>query len=80
MSERNDIICTGFLYSDPSILKGAGTVLNVWGNYYTFNYSATPEEADERAIANDWKVVGHDLQSAMGRAEEESALVQEAAQ
>ena len=29
--------------------------------HYNYNISATPEEADARAIASDWRVVGQDL-------------------
>ena len=79
MSEKGYPLCTGFLYSDPSLLKGAGTVINVWGNYYDFNYSPTPEEADERAIASDWRIVGKDIQDVLGVVSNEKEMVQEAA-
>lgn len=79
MSEKRYPLCTGFLYSDPSLLKGVGTVFNVWGNYYSFNYSPTTEEADERAIASDWRIVGKDMQDVMGKAENEFESVEEAA-
>ncbi len=57
-------IQTGFLYSDPSLLKGMGSVINIWGNYYTFNYSETPEKADRKAIENDWGMVAQDFVNA----------------
>lgn len=79
MNSKQDSYCTGFLFSDPSFFKGAGTIFNVWGNYYTFNYSHTNEEADERAIASDWRIVGKDLRGAMGKVEDEIESVEKAA-
>ena len=68
MSEKTGSSCTTFLFSDPSFVKGMGTVFNVWGNYYTFNYSSSEEEADARAIASDWTMVGKDIQHALSKA------------
>ena len=79
MNEKQDPYCTGFLFSSPSFLKGSGTVFNIWGNYYTFNYSQTPKEADERAIANDWKIVGKDLLFAMEKSESRNELIEKGA-
>ncbi len=56
---------TDFLYPKNSPLIGAGSIFNIAGNYFDFNYSNTPEEADAKAIANDWGVVGQDLKEAM---------------
>ncbi|MCX6277049.1 MAG: hypothetical protein NT004_03000 [Bacteroidetes bacterium] len=52
---------TGFLFSTPSFFSGAGTVMNLAGNYYDFNASETDFEADEVAIANDFRMVGQDF-------------------
>ena len=38
-----------------------GTVLNIAGNYYGFNYSKTPQEADIKAFNKDWETVSKDL-------------------
>lgn len=56
---------TGFLYATPSFITGAGTVLNLAGNYYEYNISDTELQADFRALANDFGVVGNDLRDAM---------------
>jgi hypothetical protein len=61
MNENMNPNCTDFLYSDPSFLQGMGTILNLGGNYYTFNYSDTPQEADSKALASDWGMIGKDL-------------------
>jgi hypothetical protein len=65
MDEKLEKFRTGFLYSDPSFVKGMGTTFNVWGNYYNYNYSDSGMEADNRALASDWNVVGKDLEKAM---------------
>jgi len=52
---------TGFLFSTPSFLSGAGTVINLAGNYYEFNSSDSGFEADEKAIENDFRMIGQDI-------------------
>jgi hypothetical protein len=56
---------SGFLYADPSFLSGFGRTLDLHGLYDAYNASATPLEADTRALAADWIVVGQDLQDAI---------------
>jgi hypothetical protein len=53
---------SGFLYADPSFLSGFGRTLDLHGLYDAYNISATPLEADARALAADWIVTGQDLQ------------------
>jgi len=52
---------TDFLTPRSSVLTGMGTLLNLAGSYYFYNISATPAEADTRALASDWKIIGQDL-------------------
>lgn len=52
---------TGFLFSTPSFLSGAGTVINLAGNYYEYNVSASDCEADYNAIKNDFDMIGQDM-------------------
>lgn len=52
---------TGFLFSTPSFLSGAGTVINLAGNFYEFNSSDSGFEADEKAIENDFRMIGQDI-------------------
>lgn len=52
---------TDFLYSSPSFLSGAASVLDIGATFTRFNTSATGEEADARAMWSDWAVVGQDL-------------------
>ena len=58
---------TDFLFVMPTLLGGAARVLDLGAVYDSGSYNESPSaaEADARAIANDWRVVGNDLQSAI---------------
>jgi hypothetical protein len=56
---------TGFLYAQPSFASGAARVLDMWGQFDEYNSSESADEADEKAIASDWLVVGQDLVDAI---------------
>lgn len=60
---------TDFLFAKPSFLTGAGRTfdLGAWLEQYSYNYSPTPAEADAWATANDWAVVGQDMQKAIAK-------------
>ncbi|ELR72619.1 hypothetical protein C900_00998 [Fulvivirga imtechensis AK7] len=53
-----------FLFSKMNFLTGAGSVLNIAGNYYSFNSSKNEREADLKAIKSDWCSVGEDISHA----------------
>ena len=44
-----------------SFLTGTATLLNIQGNFFDYNYSETVEDADTKAIENDWGVIGQDI-------------------
>lgn len=47
-------------------VRGIGTVLNVRGNTRReYDLAQSADEADRRAIAGDWAVVGEDLRDAV---------------
>jgi hypothetical protein len=52
---------TDFLYSRPNVITSVGSVLSIAGNYYSFNFSQSPEEANNKAINEDWGVISQDL-------------------
>ena len=56
------------LLPQASFFKGLGSVLNVSGNYYKFDYSKNGAEADKKAIESDWNIVGQDIKLAMKKA------------
>ena len=49
---------TDFLLPKSSVITGMGSIMNIVGNYFEFNYSDNP---DKKAIENDWGVVGNDI-------------------
>jgi hypothetical protein len=63
-----------FLTADPTLLTGAGTILNLSGCYYRFNSSRTSAEADAKALFMDWAITGQDLRDAMAAFETETQL------
>ena len=58
---------TDFLTPTPTFWVGAGSVFALGGNYFQYNTSRTPLEADERALRSDWEMTGQDLQDAARR-------------
>ena len=67
----NPKINTDFLLAQPSLLSGASRVLDLFGTFDDYNRSESSLEADEKAIASDWFIVGQDLYDAIERGEEE---------
>lgn len=62
---------TDFLFAQPSFASGVARTLDLWGTLDDYNSSETSLEADEKAIAADWIVVGQDLSDAMAQSESE---------
>lgn len=58
-SSRSD-----FLFSTPTFWIGVGSSVAIGGNYYDFNRSRTPVEADCRALASDFGATGLDIMEA----------------
>ena len=52
---------THVLYAFPDFIKGLGSMFNIFGGYYEYNSEPSALKADEKAIRNDWGVVGDDL-------------------
>lgn len=65
---RKNMYQTDFLTANSFVI-GMGSVFNLAGNYFDFNYSSSPEEADEIAIASDWHIVGEDIKQAISESE-----------
>ena len=60
-----------FLFAQPSLASGVARVFDLFGQFDEYNRSETPEEADAKAIASDWLVVGQDIADAIEQAESE---------
>lgn len=60
-----------FLFAQPSFASGAARVFDLFGQFDDYNRSETTEEADAKAIASDWIVIGQDIADAMEQNESE---------
>ena len=45
-------------------MSGTARVIDLWAQFDDYNRSDTPAEADGKAIAADWLVVGQDVRDA----------------
>jgi len=63
-----------FLVAQPSFASGAARIFDLFGQYDEYNRSETTLEADAKAIAADWLIVGQDLSDAIEYDEDESEL------
>ncbi len=58
---------TNILFPRSSALIGAGSVFNIAGNYFMFNFLKSDEEADRKAIESDWGIVGNDIRKSINK-------------
>jgi len=56
---------TFILFAIPRFIFGLSRTLDVGATFNSYNTSKTPSEADWKAIYNDWKTVGEDIQFAI---------------
>ena len=68
---------TTFLFRRTSFLIGCGSVFNVSGNYFVFNYSKSGLQADAKAIENDWDVIGQDLKDTIRKVSNKQLVLAE---
>lgn len=55
---------TSFLFASPSFIHGMASAVDIGGTLVIYNESRTTQEADARAMASDWAMVGKDIRSA----------------
>jgi hypothetical protein len=67
----NKNVRTDFLFAQPSFASGAARLLDLWCEFDDYNRSETSAEADAKAIAADWLVVGQDICQAMEQSDSE---------
>lgn len=53
-----------FLFARPSFLEGLARIFDFGNTLTEYNRSRTPQEADARALASDWLMVGEDIANA----------------
>lgn len=59
------------LFAKPSFVGGFSTVLDIGTTLSAYNYSHSDDEADCRALNNDWRAVGEDLNDSIKLYEQE---------
>ena len=67
-----DELRSDFLFARPSFIEGIARMVDLAGSLNTYNSVPTAEEADGRALYEDWKAVGHDLRVALDQLHAES--------
>ena len=65
-TREETIYMTDFLFAKPSFISGMGMAIDLGATMGRYNFSETPEEADARAIYNDFSVVGEEMRKAIG--------------
>lgn len=55
---------TDFLFTKQTFMRGVASIGNLSGRAMV-NISSTPDEADAKAIASDWAMIGRDLAGAI---------------
>jgi hypothetical protein len=58
---------TDFLFSKNNFWVGFGSILNLQGVYFDYNYSKSDIEADNKALFSDWQNVGDDIEKATNK-------------
>ena len=56
---------SSFLFARPSFMEGMARVVDLGGTLQIYSESASPKEADARALVADWLAVGEDIHAAM---------------
>jgi hypothetical protein len=64
MKKRNIKYRTDHLLPKNNFLVGMGSILNLAGSYFEYNYAKSGKSADFRAIMSDWENVGEDIREA----------------
>ena len=68
MNEREKYF--NLLTTELSFWSGMASTLDIGNNLYTYTNSPTPEEADRKALAQDWYVVGQDFYEVLANYEQ----------
>ena len=55
---------TDFLVARPSFFEGIARVMDLGNTLSVYNTSSTTSAADERALRNDFRMVGQDIMAA----------------
>jgi len=69
-----------FLFAQPRALFGVARLLAIFSAFSAYNVSASPQEADARAMWSDWYVTGCDLKAASNVVQADRTRESDAAQ
>lgn len=61
---------TDFLFARPSFLEGVSRVVDLSASLNVYNRSSSAQEADEKALASDFSIIGKDIFGAVEKIEE----------
>ena len=61
MKKRNIRYKTDYLLPKNNFWVGMGSILNLTGSYFKYNYSKSDNEADLKALISDWDNIGEDI-------------------
>ena len=56
---------TDFLFAAPSLWSGMARMLDIYGQFDSYNASQTEETADAKALYADFRMIGQDLKHAV---------------
>lgn len=72
MNKKREKYRTDFLLPKNNFFVGLGSVLNIAGSYFEYNYSKSEKEADCKAIYSDWQNVGDDFRKSKEKFERDN--------
>lgn len=72
MKKRRIRYKTDYLLPKNNFLVGMGSILNLAGSYFEYNYSKSDKEADLKALTSDWENVGEDIRKSKSNFEREN--------
>jgi len=64
MKKNNNKYKTNSSLPKNDFLVGLGSVLNIAGSYFDYDYSMSAVETDRNALISDWMNIGNDFKSA----------------
>ena len=72
MNKKRAKYGTDFLLPKNNFFVGLGSVLNLAGSYFEYNYSKSEKEADYKAIYSDWQNIGNDFRKSKEKFERDN--------
>jgi hypothetical protein len=72
MNKRKTKYRTDFSLPKNNFFVGIGSVLNIAGAYFDYNYSKSEKESDFKAMHSDWQNVGNDFKKSLDKWEKDN--------